>query len=92
MNRIWTEAGMSYIYGFFQSCTFLLGAVLELLIEQFLRLQRVWPDYGSAYKPKRRWLGTLVEFCEDNKLLDEETIGSASKINALRIEAVHMRR
>jgi len=91
IDRIWTEARMSYVYGFFQSCTFLVGAILELLIEQFLRLRKAWPEYERRYRdPKSRWLGTLVKFCEDEKLLDESILEAAYRINALRKEAVHM--
>jgi hypothetical protein len=90
MTRIWNEARMSYLYGFFQSCTFQVGAVLELLIEQFLRIQGRWTDYESEYTPKRRWLGTLIEFCEDQKLLTESILKDAYDINDLRITAVHM--
>jgi len=32
---------MNYVYGFFQSCTFLIGALLELLIKQFLHQEMV---------------------------------------------------
>jgi hypothetical protein len=90
INRIWTEARMSYVYGFFQSSTFLIGALLELLIEQFLRLKKVWPQYEFKYVPKRRWLGTLIEFCETKELLDDKTLKNAYAINDLRIKAVHM--
>jgi hypothetical protein len=91
MNRIWTEARMSYAYGFFQGCTFLVAAVLELLLEQYLRLREVWSKYESKIAdPKKRTLGTLIAFCRENAMFEEQVIQSASDINDLRIEAVHM--
>jgi len=90
MMRIWNEAMMNYAYGFFQSCTFLVGALLELLIEQYLRLKLVWSDYESENRPEKRWLGTLIEYCRKRKIFDEQTLGDASDINDLRVKAVHM--
>jgi len=90
INRIWTQARMNYVYGFFQSCTFLIGALLELLIKQFLLLRRSLSDCESKFPKKRRWLGTLIEFCEDQGLLDQTILNDAYEINELRIMAVHM--
>lgn len=92
INRIWTQARMNYVYEFFQSCVFLIGAILELLIEQFLRLRKVWSAYESQYpNVKSRTLGTLIGFCKDKGLLNETILRDASDINDLRIEAVHMK-
>lgn len=91
INRIWTEARMNYIYGFFQSCVFLIGVIIELLIEQFLHLRKEWSVYESKYSPTYRMLGTLVGFCKDRELLNETILKDANDINRLRKEAVHMR-
>jgi hypothetical protein len=90
MSRIWNEARMSYVYGFFQSSVFQIGAVSELLIEQTLRVKGRWPDYCQKYNPKRRWLGTLIQYCEDGEIVPEDTLQDLSHINELRIAAVHM--
>jgi hypothetical protein len=90
MNRIWNEARMSYVYGFFQSSVFQIGAVAELLIEQTLRVKGKWSDYASKYPSRRRWLGTLIGYCEDEHIVATETLKDLSDINDLRIAAVHM--
>jgi len=90
MNRIWNEARWSYVYGFFQGCTFLIGAILELIIEQFLRIRRVWPEYASKTDSAHRSLGTLIKFCKENNLLDKLILTDSYGINGLKIAAVHM--
>jgi hypothetical protein len=90
MSRIWNEARMSYVYGFFQASVFQVGAVTELLIEQTLRVKGKWLDYCSKYRHTRRWLGTLIEYCEDNDIVPADILKDLRDINELRITAVHL--
>lgn len=90
MNRIWNEARMSYVYGFFQASVFQVGAVAELLIEQTLRVKGKWSDYCTKYDARKHWLGTLIQYCKDNHIVPADTLKDLSGINKLRITAVHL--
>ena len=76
--------------GFLQSAVFQIGAIAELLIEETLRVKEKWGQYTTQYRPRKRWLGTLIEFCKDNDLLSQEILKDLDRINELRVEAVHM--
>lgn len=88
--RILNEARMSYVYGFFQAAVFQIGAITELLIEETLRVKEKWGAYELKYPPTGRWLGTLIKFCEDERLMSLETLQDLRRINELRKDAVHM--
>ena len=91
MGRIWNDARMSYVYGFFQASVFQVGAVAELLIEQTLRVKGNWSGYCTRYEDvRKRSLGTLIRYCEDNHIVPADTLKDLSDINKLRIAAVHL--
>lgn len=91
LHRIWTEAGMSYVYGFFQSSIFLLSAMLELIIEQSLHLKGLFAKYELLVDEKDRTLGRLIGFCQNEEALERTILEDAWKMNGLRINAVHMK-
>jgi hypothetical protein len=89
--RCWTEAFEAYTYGLFQSSALLASIVVELLVEMFLRSKDLFSDYETQYPDvDRRTFGTLIRYCEAEKLVTPKILEKLRRIRDIRNEAAHM--
>jgi len=89
--RCWTEAFKAYTYGLFQSCTLMASVVVELLVEIFLRSKDLFSEYEAKYADQNyRTFGTLINFCETEKVLTPKILEKLRRVRDLRNEAAHM--
>jgi hypothetical protein len=92
--RCWFEAGWAYTYGLFQSATLLACAIIELVIERYLRSKDLWIDYENEVEEKHRTLGSVISFCRPRKnrgtYFTEKILEKSTRLNEIRIEAAHM--
>lgn len=81
---------MAYVHGDFRGCIFQSATMLEGVLKLKIKEEGLEQDLNGWLKKRKATLGNLTGFFKDERLLPDETIESAERVNHLRVEHIHL--